>query len=132
MPALKTRMVNQSYTGAKSVIAAVIQKDGLFLVCRRPAHKRHGNLWEFPGGKIEPGETLFDAARRELEEELRLTVTNVGVVRLAVPDIASGYVINFVDVEVSGEPKLIEHAELAWASGEQLLELPLAPSDRAF
>jgi mutator protein MutT len=125
-------MDKRSDTGAKPVIAAVIEKDGLFLVCRRPAHKRHGGLWEFPGGKIEPGETMLEAATRELKEELKLTVTGVGVVRLAIPDADSGYIINFVDVEACGEPSLIEHAELVWAPPEQLLKLPLAPSDRSF
>ena len=50
-------------------MAAVIERDGKLLVCRRPGHKRHGGLWEFPGGKLEPGETIVDAARRELDEE---------------------------------------------------------------
>src|SRR5690606_20769929 len=60
------------------VLAAVIRRDGRWLVCRRPAHKRHGGLWEFPGGKLEPGESLLEAATRELEEELAVRVTGVG------------------------------------------------------
>ncbi len=50
------------------VIAAVIRRGPELLVCRRPAHKRHGGLWEFPGGKCEPGESDADTARRELLE----------------------------------------------------------------
>ena len=46
------------------VLAAVVRRDDRYLVCRRPAHKRHGGLWEFPGGKIHAGETLLGAARR--------------------------------------------------------------------
>jgi 8-oxo-dGTP pyrophosphatase MutT (NUDIX family) len=48
------------------VVAAVIERDGRLLVCQRPAHKRHGGLWEFPGGKCDPGESDAEAARREL------------------------------------------------------------------
>src|SRR5690242_21147044 len=60
------------------VLAAVVLRYGRYLVCRRPAHKRHGGLWEFPGGKLEPGESLLDAANRELTEELNVSVVSVG------------------------------------------------------
>ncbi len=114
------------------VIAAVVERDGKFLVCRRPAHKRHGDLWEFPGGKVEDDESFLDAAKRELEEELALKVSSVGNVRLAITDDASGFTINFVDVIAVGEPQLIEHTELHWLSVAELLKLALAPSDRRF
>ncbi|HSG49130.1 MAG TPA: NUDIX domain-containing protein, partial [Longimicrobiales bacterium] len=54
------------------VIAAVIHRDGRYLVGRRPDDKRHGGLWEFPGGKLDPGESWLEAARRELSEELEM------------------------------------------------------------
>ena len=60
------------------VVAAVIRRGDTLLVGRRPEAKRHGGMWEFPGGKIDPGETPEDAARRELAEELALSVTAVG------------------------------------------------------
>ncbi|RYE87312.1 MAG: (deoxy)nucleoside triphosphate pyrophosphohydrolase, partial [Myxococcales bacterium] len=60
------------------VVAAVIERDGLLLVGQRPAHKHHGGLWEFPGGKVEPGETPAEALARELHEELGLTDVQVG------------------------------------------------------
>jgi 8-oxo-dGTP pyrophosphatase MutT (NUDIX family) len=62
------------------VLAAVIRRQDRYLVCRRPAHKRHGGLWEFPGGKLEPGETLLEAARRELREELGAEVSDLPLV----------------------------------------------------
>lgn len=118
--------------GLFSVIAAVIKQNGRYLVCQRPSHKRHGNLWEFPGGKLEPGETLEAAARRELKEELNLEVTAIGRVLLAVQDPGSLFLVNFLEVEVSGNPEALEHAALLWAQPEQLITLPLAPTDRKF
>jgi 8-oxo-dGTP diphosphatase len=53
-----------------TVVAAVIERHGQVLIGQRPAGKRHGLKWEFPGGKVEPGESPEDALRRELEEEL--------------------------------------------------------------
>ncbi len=52
------------------VAGALIDADGRVLIARRPDHKRHGGLWEFPGGKVEPGETPEEALVRELREEL--------------------------------------------------------------
>jgi mutator protein MutT len=60
------------------VLAAVIRRDGRLLVARRPAHKRHGGLWEFPGGKVEEGESWADAAARERKEELGVDVARTG------------------------------------------------------
>ncbi|MGD9681802.1 MAG: (deoxy)nucleoside triphosphate pyrophosphohydrolase [Candidatus Obscuribacterales bacterium] len=114
------------------VLAAVIERRGRFLLCRRPPRKRHGDLWEFPGGKIETDETISQAAARELKEELCLTVRSVGAVLLKVPDPASGYLICFTAVEAEGEPVLLEHSELAWVASDGLLALDLAPSDRVF
>jgi mutator protein MutT len=114
------------------VVAAVLERDGEFLVCQRPPHKRHGGLWEFPGGKVEPGETLLDAARRELSEELGLSVTMVGEVRLRVQDPGSEFSIIFMDVEAHGTPHPLEHTNVEWRSPRNLLNLPLAPSDGKF
>lgn len=116
----------------KEVIAAVIQQEEKYLVCRRPAHKTHGGLWEFPGGKIETGETLLQAAQRELKEELSLHVNRCGPVIFSVVDGASGYLVKFVEVISGGEPELIEHMELKWLPAADLLQLSLAPSDRKF
>ena len=114
------------------VIASVIQRNSCVLLCRRPAHKRHGNLWEFPGGKIEEGESDLEAARRELTEELDVQVLSVGPVTFSVADPGSDFVIEFLPVEIKGEPACIEHAELAWVPREQVLSYRLAPSDRRF
>lgn len=56
------------------VVAALIWKESRFLICQRPAHKARGLLWEFVGGKVEPGETKEQALIRECQEELGVTV----------------------------------------------------------
>lgn len=114
------------------VIAAVVRRDGKFLACQRPPEKRHGNLWEFPGGKLEPGESFLDAARRELDEELTLTVTEIGEIRFKSQDPGSDFVVNFVDVVADGVPQAIEHSRVDWFTANELLALQLAPSDRQF
>lgn len=114
------------------VVAAVVEAGGRYLVCRRPAHKRHGGLWEFPGGKLEPGETLQAAARRELAEELGVEVRSCGDRRFAIDDPGSRFVIEFHPVEIAGTPVCLEHSALAWATLAELLAMDLAPADRRF
>ena len=114
------------------VVAAVVERHGRYLLCQRPAGKRHGGLWEFPGGKLEPGETLQAAVRRELAEELGVEVRACGGQLFAIEDPGSPFVIEFHPVEIAGEPRCLEHSDLAWADVPGMLRLDLAPSDRRF
>jgi mutator protein MutT len=114
------------------VTAAVIRKDEGFLIGQRPHHKRHGGLWEFPGGKCEPGESDFEATRRELREELDVVVTAVGAPLFEFQDPGSEFLIAFVPAEITGTPTRIEHADIRWVALAELVTLPLAPSDRRF
>lgn len=114
------------------VVAAVIERDGRFLVCQRPAHKRHGNLWEFPGGKLEDGESIQEAAQRELAEELGVVVNSCGEQLFVIADPDSPFVIEFHPIEIQGEPVCLEHAALAWVKVSAMLALDLAPSDQRF
>ncbi|MEZ4416164.1 MAG: NUDIX domain-containing protein [Gemmatimonadota bacterium] len=114
------------------VLACVLRRANQVLICRRPAHKRHGDLWEFPGGKVEPGESDLEAAQRELAEELGLDVTAVRGVAFSVTDPGSEFVIEFLDVEARGAPQCLEHSALAWPTVAELLSYELAPSDRRF
>lgn len=114
------------------VIAAVVTRGDRFLVCQRPPHKRHGGLWEFPGGKCEPGESDLDTARRELHEELGVRVTGAGAEVFAIHDEGSPFLIAFVPVTIEGEPDCREHTALAWATAGELGAMALAPSDARF
>ena len=114
------------------VVAAVVVRDGRYLVGRRPAHKRHGGLWEFPGGKVDVGESMLEAARRELAEELSVSTNGIGRTLFSSRDGDAPFVIHFVEVEIDGEPMPHEHSEVAWFTPSELVRLPLAPADAAF
>jgi mutator protein MutT len=114
------------------VVAAVVERDGRYLVCLRPRDKRHGGLWEFPGGKIEAGESISNAVAREVTEELQVTITRTGDVLFSSGDPNSPFLILFVAAVIDGEPIAVEHDQLAWCHPEELLSLALAPSDRQF
>jgi mutator protein MutT len=114
------------------VVAAVIEREGRYLLGKRPEHKRHGGLWEFPGGKLDPGESWTEAAARELDEELGLAVSGMGRTLFEAADPDSRFVIRFIEVEVKGSPEAREHSSVGWFSPAELAGMPLAPSDAAF
>jgi len=114
------------------VIASVIARDSKYLICKRPLHKRHGGLWEFPGGKIRNGESNLDAARRELCEELNAEVVGVGRRLFTAMDPGSPFLIEFVEVEIDGEVKALEHTEARWCNVFEMLKLFFAPADNRF
>ena len=116
----------------RRVIACVVRRGDLLLLAQRPAHKRHGGLWEFPGGKIEENESDAHAAARELREELGVEMTRASPAIFEVADTGSPYIIAFVPVEIRGEPVATEHSSIVWGQPSDLRELPLAPSDAAF
>lgn len=115
-----------------SVLAAVVQRNDRYLIGQRPFHKRHGGLWEFPGGKLEAGESYLDAAQRELAEELGVTALTVGSPLFSIADPGSEFLIEFIPTVIDGEPKCLEHLDLKWMSLEELASVQLAPSDRRF
>ncbi|MCK5797508.1 MAG: NUDIX domain-containing protein [Deltaproteobacteria bacterium] len=115
------------------VVAAVVARDGRYLICQRARGDRHGDLWEFPGGKLEGDETFLEAATRELKEELGLSVIGGDDEPcFSARDPASPFTIAFLAVRVRGDPQCYEHQALAWCAPEALRDLPLAPSDQRF
>lgn len=117
---------------AVQVAAALICRQGRFLICQRPAHKARGLMWEFAGGKVEPGESPAEALVRECREELGLAVTPGPVyARLthAYPDLTVELIL-FQVTEFRGEPQRLEHAELRWIRVEESGEFEFCPADR--
>ena len=98
------------------VVAALIWKNNKFMICQRPAHKARGLLWEFVGGKVEPGETKDQALIRECQEELAVTLS-VGDVFMdvmhAYPDLTVHLTL-FSATIAEGEPQKIEHNDIRW------------------
>lgn len=113
------------------VVAALIWDQGKFMICQRPAHKARGLLWEFVGGKVEPGESKEAALTRECREELDITV-DVRDVFLEViheyPDISIRLTLFNCSI-AEGTPKLLEHNDLAWISPAQIPDFDFCPAD---
>ena len=104
------------------VVAALIRKDGKFLICQRPADKARGLMWEFAGGKIEAGETAENALVRECREELDIEIEAGGKymeVTHKYPDITVHLTVFEAKIN-KGEPKLLEHAALKWIIPEEI------------
>lgn len=118
----------------RDVVACVISdSDGRVLIAKRPANKRHGGLWEFPGGKLDGDESLAEAADRELEEELGVRLREAAEAPDFVRhDPGSHFRIIFLRVSIHGEPQAFEHDELAWYDPRGDWVPDLAPADAAF
>lgn len=114
------------------VVASVIRWGDRFLVCRRPHHKRHGGLWEFPGGKCKAGESDLDAVTRELWEELGVKTKAIGPPVFEIRDGPAPFLIVFLNVDIEGPPLCLEHLEIGWYTREEMSALDMAPSDRKF
>jgi 8-oxo-dGTP diphosphatase len=113
------------------VTAAVILKDYRVLVARRSPHKHMGGYWEFPGGKIEDGETPQQALARELLEELGITI-RVGEYFITNEHDYGDKKISLIAYFCSwfaGSLRLADHDAVQWCSATELLELDLAPAD---
>lgn len=113
------------------VAAALCDSAGRWLMQRRVAGKAHGGLWEFPGGKVEQGETLVDALVRELKEELGITVSPAALdpLAFAADDAASVLLLLYRCVAWDGVPRPLVASELCWDVPERLAALPMPPLD---
>lgn len=113
------------------VVAALIWEGEKFMICQRPAHKARGLLWEFVGGKVEPGETKEQALIRECREELAVT--------LSVGDVFMDAVHEYSDITVhltlfnatiaDGVPQKLEHNDIRWIIPEEIPEYDFCPAD---
>ena len=113
------------------VVAALIWDGDKFMICQRPVHKARGLLWEFVGGKVEPGETKPEALIRECEEELAVTVS-VGDVFMDVvhdyPDLLVHLTLYHAKI-TEGEPQLLEHNDLKWITPAEIPQYEFCPAD---
>ena len=114
------------------VVAALIWEGERFLACQRPAHKARGLLWEFVGGKVEPGETKEEALQRECREELGVTL-KVGAPFMEVvhtyPDLTIRLTLFHGEI-LEGEPQKLEHNDIRWVTIQEMDRLAFCPADQ--
>ena len=113
------------------VVAALVWQGDTFMICQRPPHKARGMLWEFVGGKVEPGETGEQALVRECREELAVEIA-VGEVFMDVthtyPDLTVHLTLYNATV-AEGEIKLLEHNDAKWILPEEIPQYHFCPAD---
>lgn len=113
------------------VVGGILQENGRILLARRAPGRSMAGYWEFPGGKVMPGESDEEALARELEEELSLQV-KVGP---ALQTVTHRYpefqivLVCYACVRLSGTPRLLDHDALAWVEPASLLDYSLTPAD---
>ena len=115
------------------VVAALIWEGNRFMICQRPAHKARGLLWEFVGGKLEPGETKEQALIRECREELGVTLS-VGTVFMDVlheyPDLTVHLTL-FNATIAEGVPQKLEHNDIRWITADEIPNYAFCPADES-
>lgn len=113
------------------VVAALIWHGERFMICQRPAHKARGMLWEFVGGKVEPGESKEQALVRECREELAVEVA-VGDIFLEVthtyPDITVHLTLFHASI-VQGVPQKLEHNDIRYITVDEIPQYEFCPAD---
>ncbi len=119
-------------TNITEVVAALLWKGDRFMICQRPAYKARGLLWEFVGGKVEPGESREDALIRECREELDITVSvgdDFTEVTHVYPDITIHLTLFHARIS-EGIPRLLEHIDLRWILPSEIDAFAFCPADR--
>ena len=113
------------------VVAALVWRDDKFMICQRPPHKARGLLWEFVGGKVEPGETKEQALIRECREELAVTIS-VGDVFMDVtheyPDLTVHLTLFNATIS-EGKPQKLEHKDIKWITPSEIPNYDFCPAD---
>ncbi|MFM5916605.1 MAG: (deoxy)nucleoside triphosphate pyrophosphohydrolase [Novosphingobium sp.] len=119
-------------TSIEVVAAALVDSEGRILLQLRRQDRQHGGLWEFPGGKVEPGESAASALVRELCEELGVAVFEAALRPLAsADDPRTGVVIALYTCRVwGGEPQCLDAAAIGWFTVKEMSDLPMPPLDR--
>ena len=113
------------------VVAALIWDNGKFMICQRPPHKMRGMLWEFVGGKVEPGECKEEALVRECREELDvgISVGNPFIeVTHAYRDLTVHLTLFHAEI-LHGVPKKVEHLDIRWITPKEISQYAFCPAD---
>ncbi len=113
------------------VCAAIKNSKNQILLARRKADKKLGGFWEFPGGKLESGEDLVTALKREIHEELKLEIKNEKLLHIKPFVYPHGQVLILFyvcDLE-SGTPQLVDHDEIRWCNNAEMRSLELLPAN---
>lgn len=114
------------------VVAALIWDENRFMICQRPAHKARALLWEFVGGKVEPGESKEQALMRECREEIAVMLS-VGSIFMDVvheyPDITVHLTLYNATI-TEGSPKRLEHNDIKWITPRQIPHYNFCPADK--
>lgn len=113
------------------VTAAVCHRNGKLLICQRPQGKSCEFLWEFPGGKVEPGETLENCLKRELKEELNFSIKEIRPLTVIEKPEAGIRLHFFTCTPDQSEPEKMEHNAIRWITPAELSEYTFCPSDQA-
>lgn len=113
------------------VCAAILDEENRILIARRAPGKKLGGKWEFPGGKLEPGEDLEAALKREIREEMDvdIRVKSLLHVRPYVYPHGNVLILFYLCDSLTGEVKLLDHDEVRWCTVNELRELPLLPAN---
>jgi mutator protein MutT len=113
------------------VVAALVWNQNRFMICQRPAHKARGLLWEFVGGKVEPGETREQALIRECREELAVTL-DVSEPFMEVtheyPDLTVHLTLFYATIR-EGVPQKLEHNDIRWITVDEIEQYAFCPAD---
>ena len=114
------------------VVAALIWEKDKFMICQRPAHKGNALLWEFVGGKVEPGETKAQALVRECREELAVTVAVGGEFMDVVHEYPDAVVhLTLLEASIAeGVPQMLEHNDIRWITPAEMSEYDFCPADK--
>ncbi|MDO4546877.1 MAG: (deoxy)nucleoside triphosphate pyrophosphohydrolase [Clostridia bacterium] len=115
------------------VVAALIWDENRFMICQRPANKARGLMWEFVGGKVEPGETMRQALIRECREEIGVTINTADVFTDVVheyPDLAVHLTL-FNATIAEGTPEKLEHNDIRWITVDEIPKYEFCPADES-
>jgi 8-oxo-dGTP diphosphatase len=113
-----------------NVVAAVIKEGNEFFIAQRNREKDFGLKWEFPGGKVESGETFEDALKREIKEELRVSISiKSKIIEVPYSDHCLNILLHYYLCEKMGDIRLVEHEKGVWVSKSDLYRFEFAPGD---